>query len=126
MPYRFPRATQHSRPGVAAQPLAILDISRRGIPSCDASLFIQHRFKAEKKPAILPVSSSEPHFELVRGSTSEFAGMFAYHAFRILWMKQPMQISTLPLLKSKAVIIKRGLVVIERTSIGPKFGNVLR
>jgi len=24
------------------------------------------------------------------------------------------------------VIIKRGLVVIERTSIGPKFGNVLR
>jgi len=52
--------------------------------------------------------------------------MFAYHAFRILWMKQPMQISTLPLLKSKAVIIKRGLVVIERTSIGPKFGNVLR
>src|ERR1700675_3421504 len=38
-------------------PLAILDIGCRRIPPCEASLFIHHRFKAEKKPAILPVSS---------------------------------------------------------------------
>src|SRR4029077_18709110 len=38
-------------------PLAVLDIGCRGIPPCEASLFIPHRFKAEKKPAILPVSS---------------------------------------------------------------------
>src|SRR5260370_12491871 len=41
-------------------------------------------------------------------------------------MKQRIQICASPLLKGKTVIIERGLVVIERTSIGPKFGNVLR
>src|SRR4029077_3077155 len=39
-------------------------------------------------------------------------------------MEQPMQISASPLLKRKTVIIERGLVVIERTSIRPKFGDV--
>src|SRR5712671_4805723 len=41
-------------------------------------------------------------------------------------MKQRIQICASPILKSKTVIIERGLVVIERASIGPKFGNVLR
>src|SRR5258706_13442636 len=41
-------------------------------------------------------------------------------------MGQGMQISTLPLLESKAVIIERGLVVIERTSVRPKFSDVQR
>src|ERR1700719_5177036 len=40
-------------------------------------------------------------------------------------MKQPIQISAAPLLKSKAVIIKCGLIVVERTSVRPKFGDVL-
>ena len=35
-----------------------------------------------------------------------------------------MQISALPLVNSKTVIIERGLVVIKRTSIRPKFGDV--
>ncbi len=37
--------------------LAILDIGRRGIPACEASLLISQRVMAEKKPAILPVPS---------------------------------------------------------------------
>ncbi len=37
-----------------------------------------------------------------------------------------MQISALPLLNSKTVKIERGLVVIERTSVRPKFGDVER
>src|SRR5258708_1118488 len=41
-------------------------------------------------------------------------------------MEQAMQISALPLLNSKTVKIERGLVVIERTSIRPKFGDVQR
>ena len=51
---------------------------------------------------------------------------FALYAFRILWMKQPIQISAFPLLKSDAVIIERGLVVVEGISIGSKFRNVQR
>jgi len=39
-------------------------------------------------------------------------------------MEQAMQISALPLVNSKTVIIERGLVVIKRTSIRPKFGDV--
>src|SRR6202022_3545241 len=61
-----------------------------------------------------------------RGSALEFAWTFARRAFRILWMKQPIQISALPLLKSKTIIIECGLVVIERTSIRPKFRDVQR
>src|ERR1700692_3413845 len=41
-------------------------------------------------------------------------------------MKQTIQISAFPLLKSEAVIIERGLVVIERISIRSKFGDVQR
>src|SRR5579859_1986184 len=41
-------------------------------------------------------------------------------------MKQPIQISAAPLLKSKAVIIECGLIVVERTSVRAKFGDVLR
>ena len=52
--------------------------------------------------------------------------MFAHHAFRILWMKQSLQFGALPLFQRKAVIIERGLIVIEGTSIRPKFGDVKR
>src|ERR1700730_2996123 len=45
---------------------AIVDIGRRDIPTRDASLFIAERIAAEKKPAILPVSSQYPCFALVR------------------------------------------------------------
>ena len=41
-------------------------------------------------------------------------------------MKQSIQIGVAPLFKSKAVIIKCGLIVVERTSVRPKFGDVLR
>jgi len=44
------------------------------------------------------------------------------HAFRL---KPRSPISALPLLKSKAVIIERGLVDIKATAIRPKFGDVL-
>ncbi len=37
--------------------LALLDIGRRGIPTCEAALFIPNRIKPEKKPAILTVFS---------------------------------------------------------------------
>src|SRR6266446_10408284 len=37
--------------------LAILDIGRRRIPTCEAALFIPNRVKAEKKPPILSVFS---------------------------------------------------------------------
>src|SRR5258707_1554596 len=37
--------------------LAIFDINRRSIPTGDASLLISQRLMAQKKPAILPVSS---------------------------------------------------------------------
>src|ERR1700692_2803938 len=50
--------------------------------------------------------------------------MFAQNAFSILRMKQCMQISLLPLREGKTVIIERGLVVIDRTSIRAKFGDV--
>src|SRR5258707_9362937 len=73
--------------------LAILDIGRRGIPTCEAPLFIQNRIKAEKKPAILPVSPPSPRFELVRGSASEFARTFARHSWRILRVEQAVQTS---------------------------------
>jgi hypothetical protein len=39
-------------------------------------------------------------------------------------MEQAMQISALPLVNCKTVIIERGLVVIKRTSIRPKFSDV--
>src|SRR5713101_8551135 len=57
--------------------LAILDIARRSIPTCGASLFIQRRIVAEKKPAILPVSSPQPHFNIKRGPAQEFAINFS-------------------------------------------------
>src|SRR5467141_2383082 len=41
-------------------------------------------------------------------------------------MKQRMHVSALPLLESQTVIIERGPVVIETTSIRPKFGDVQR
>src|SRR6202035_455779 len=41
-------------------------------------------------------------------------------------MNQPIQIRPTPLFKSKTVIIERGLVSIERVSIRPKLGDVLR
>src|SRR6266478_2737896 len=41
-------------------------------------------------------------------------------------MKQPVQISALPLLKSKAEIIERSLVDIMVAAIGPQFDDVLR
>src|SRR3984893_5471181 len=52
--------------------------------------------------------------------------MFAPQAFRILWMKQPIQISAAPLLKSKPVIIEGGLGVVGGTFVTAKFGDVLR
>ncbi len=53
--------------------LAILDIGRRSIPTCGASLCIQCRIVADEKPAILPVSSPQPHFNIKRGPAQEFA-----------------------------------------------------
>jgi hypothetical protein len=41
-------------------------------------------------------------------------------------MEQAIQITPLPLVNSKTVIIERGLVVIKRTSIRRKFGDVHR
>ena len=83
--------------------LAILDIGRRGIPTCGASLFIQRRIVADEKPAILPVSSPQPHFNIKRGPAQEFAINFSRYAFPILWMKQSVRVGSLPLLKSQTV-----------------------
>src|SRR5260221_3729894 len=105
--------------------LAILDIGRCGIPTCGASLFIQRRIVADEKPAVPPVSSPQPHFHIVRGPAQELAINFRY-AFPILWMKQPVRVGGLPLLKSQTVIIERGLVVIKTLSVWSQYGDVLR
>src|SRR6202011_2788021 len=63
---------------------------------------------------------------LERGSTEESVWLFARHTFRIVWMKQRLQISALPLLKRETVIIEPGLVVIETAAIRPEFGDVQR
>src|SRR5690242_12064353 len=93
--------------------LPILDIGRGGVPTRDASFFVQHRIKAGQKPPVLPVFSPQPRLDLVGDSTREFARLFARQAFRVLWMNQPAQITGLPLLKSHAVIIERSPIVIQ-------------
>ena len=52
--------------------------------------------------------------------------LFARQTFRIVWMTQRLQISALPLLKRKTVIIEPGLVVIKTGAIRPEFGDVQR
>src|SRR5437762_724465 len=52
--------------------------------------------------------------------------MLMPQAFGVLGMNQALQISGLPLLKSHTVIVERGLIVVQTTSIWPKFGDVLR
>src|SRR2546427_10824755 len=52
--------------------------------------------------------------------------MLMPQAFGVLGMNQALQISGLPLLKSHTVIVERGLIVVQTTSIRPKFGDVLR
>src|SRR5712692_5669144 len=106
--------------------LAILDIGRRSIPTCGASLFIQRRIVADEKPAILPVSSPQPHFNIKRGPAQEFAINFSRYALPILWMKQSVRVGGLPLLKSHTVIIERGSVVIKTPSVWSHYGDVLR
>src|SRR5712664_568022 len=106
--------------------LPILDIGRCDIPAGDASLSIEHRIKAGEKPAILPVSSLEPRFDLVRGCAREFGRLLTPQAFGVLRMHQALQVSGLPLLKRHAVIIERGLIVVQATSISPEFGDVQR
>src|SRR5229473_2440489 len=49
--------------------LALLDIGRCGIPTCDASVFISYRVPAEEKPAIRPVFSQKTCFVFVREAT---------------------------------------------------------
>src|SRR5258708_35760380 len=61
----------------------------------------------------------------MRGPAQEFAINFSRHAFPILWMKQSVRVSGLPLLKSKTVIIERGLVVIQTPSVWSQDGDVL-
>src|SRR6185295_9350121 len=52
--------------------------------------------------------------------------MLAHHAFGILWVKESPHIGALPLFQRKAVIIKRGPIVVKGPSVRPKLGDVKR
>jgi hypothetical protein len=59
-------------------------------------------------------------------SAGKFPSKTPHEALRIVRMDKAASVAALPFLKSKTVIIKRGMIGVETTHVGPSNGDVLR